>query len=319
MSLSRLIDERLAALPLPAAPGSLYDPIRYTIGLGGKRIRPQLVCLACGLQGAPPTDAIDAAIAVELLHTFTLIHDDIMDNADTRRGKPTVMRKWNSNTAILSGDALHTVSMRQLAPYASHSDYGAIIDRFLHGIQLVCEGQAYDLEFETRTDVTLAEYLTMIELKTSVLIQVGMEIGAMIGGADEERTRITGQIGLKTGLAFQIQDDLLDAVADPTTFGKKAAGDIREGKKTFLTLLLLEHCAPEDRTWVNGVLHRKSANDSDVRRMLELYRGNGILEAAETAIQSRYAEAEAALARFPDNGAKTGIGTILKQLATRES
>lgn len=319
MSLTRRIDQRLSSLTLPTEPRSLYDPIRYTIALGGKRIRPHLVALSCGLQGPAPEDALDAAIAVELLHTFTLIHDDIMDNADTRRGQPTVYRKWNTNVAILSGDALFTVAMRQLAAYASHPAYGRMVDRFLEGIQLVCEGQALDMDFESRTDVTLPKYLRMIELKTSVLLQVGMELGAWIGGADAEAAARTGQIGLQAGLAFQIQDDLLDATSDPRVFGKKAAGDIREGKKTYMTLLLMERCGADDARWVEGILQRKSATDADVSRMLELYRDYGILADTESAIRTGYRTAADTLRRFEPSASRSGIEDILTQLSSRES
>jgi geranylgeranyl diphosphate synthase type II len=319
MSLNRRIDDRLSSLALPSQPSSLYDPIRYTIALGGKRIRPHLVALSCGLQGHDPENALDAAIAVELLHTFTLIHDDIMDNADTRRGQPTVYRKWNTSVAILSGDALFTVAIRQLAAYATHPAYGRIMDRFLEGIQLVCEGQALDMDFETRTDVTLIEYLRMIELKTSVLLQVGMELGAWIGGADADAVVRTGHIGLQAGLAFQIQDDLLDATADPRIFGKKAAGDIREGKKTYLTLLLLERCDRKEARWVQTMLKQKSASDSDVTRMLELYRDYGIFAHTEDMIRTGYRTAGETLERFRPSESKTGIRDILTQLSTRES
>lgn len=319
MTVSARIDARLNELDLPAEPTSLYDPIRYTIALGGKRIRPQLVVLSCGLQDADPLAALDAAIAVELLHTFTLIHDDIMDNADTRRGKPTVYRKWNANVAILSGDALFAVAIRQLAGYAKYPFYGALMDRFLEGTQLVCEGQAMDMDFESRTDVTLPEYLRMIERKTSVLLQVGMELGAWIGKADPEIVTGTGKIGLQAGLAFQIQDDLLDATADPRIFGKKAAGDIREGKKTYLTLLLLERCDQREAQWVHTILKQKSASDSDVTRMLELYRDYGIFADTEDVIRTGYRSAGELLERFHPSESRSGIRDILTQLSTRES
>jgi len=319
MTLSAHIDSRLAALELPVEPRSLYDPIRYTLSLGGKRIRPQLVLLSCGLQDSDPLDALDAAVAVELLHTFTLIHDDIMDNADTRRGKPTVYRKWNANVAILSGDALFAVALRQLAGYASRPYHGALMDRFLEGIQLVCEGQAMDMDFESRTDVALPEYLRMIERKTSVLLQVGMEMGAWVGGATPDIVAGTGNIGLRAGLAFQIQDDLLDATADPHIFGKKAAGDIREGKKTYLTLLLLERCDRREAQWVQTILKQKSAADSDVTRMLELYRDYGIFADTEDAIRTGYKAAGDVLERFHPSESRSGIRDILIQLSTRES
>lgn len=319
MTYNDLLDDRFSNLGLPAEPASLYDPIRYTIALGGKRIRPKLVCLACGLNGGDPTEAVEAGVAVELLHNFTLIHDDIMDNADTRRGQPTVFRKWSPSIAILSGDALFTVSIARLNAYTSHPAYARINHVFLDGILKVCEGQAYDMEFEARTDVTLDEYLTMIELKTSVLLQKGMELGAIVSGASDEDIRITGDVGLKAGLAFQIQDDLMDAIADPKKFGKKVCGDIREGKKTFLTLALLERCAADERSYVMGILQQKSATDDDVKRMLELYAQYGIFELANGEIRRLYDQAMALLAHFPESSARHEIIALLNQLMHRES
>ncbi len=319
MTYNDLLDARFANLELPDAPASLYDPIRYTIALGGKRIRPKLVCLACALNGGNSMDAVEAGVAVELLHNFTLIHDDIMDNADTRRGQPTVFKKWSPSIAILSGDALFTVSMARLNAFAAHPAYARMNAVFLDGILKVCEGQAYDMEFESRTDVTLDEYLTMIELKTSVLLQKGMELGAMVAGTSDADIRITGDVGLKAGLAFQIQDDLMDAIADPKKFGKKVCGDIREGKKTFLTLALLEVCTAEERTYVMGILQQKSADDADVKRMLELYAQYGIFDRANGEIRRLYDEAMSLLAHFPETSARHEIIALLNQLMHRES
>lgn len=319
MTYNDLLEARFSNLNLPAYPASLYDPIRYTIALGGKRVRPKLVCLACALNAGDAIQAVDAAVAVELLHNFTLIHDDIMDNADTRRGQPTVFKKWSSSIAILSGDALFTVSIATLNAYAAHPAFARMNSVFLDGILKVCEGQAYDMEFESRTDVTLDEYLTMIELKTSVLLQKGMELGAMVSGANDKDIRITGEVGLKAGLAFQIQDDLMDAIADPKKFGKKVCGDIREGKKTFLTLALLERCAEDEHAYVMGILQQKSADDADVKRMLELYAQYGIFELANGEIRRSYDEAMALLAHFQESPARHEIIALLNQLMHRES
>ncbi len=319
MSFSDLLEQRFANLSLPETPASLYDPIRYTMELGGKRVRPRLVCLASGLHGTDPLEALEAAIAVELLHNFTLIHDDIMDNADTRRGKPTVFKKWNPSVAILSGDALFTIAVSRLSAYATHPAYPSMMDCFLDGILQVCEGQAFDMEFESRTDVSLEEYLKMIELKTSVLIQKGMELGAMIARVSDEDVKKTGEIGLKAGLAFQIQDDLMDAIADPKKFGKKACGDIREGKKTYLTLLLLQRCDKAEAAYVTGILQSKAASDADVKRMLELYSQYGIFEHTTNEIKRLYEDAMSILAQFDSNDAHRDIILLLNQLMNRES
>lgn len=319
MSFNEILERRFANLSVPASPASLYDPIRYTMELGGKRVRPRLVCLAAALHGTDPEQAVEAAVAVELLHNFTLIHDDIMDNADTRRGKPTVFKKWNPSVAILSGDALFTIAVSRLSAYATHHYYPRMMEVFLDGILQVCEGQAFDMEFESRTDVTLDEYLRMIELKTSVLIQKGMELGAMIAQASDEVVKKTGQIGLKAGLAFQIQDDLMDAIADPMKFGKKAGGDIREGKKTYLTLLLLQRCDKADADYVTGLLQSKSASETDVKRMLELYSQYGIFEHTTNEIKQLYEDALSILKRFERNDAHRDILLLLNQLMHRES
>ncbi len=317
--MSTTLEFRIQAPDLPAEPATLYDPIRYTLALGGKRIRPRLVQLGAGLVGGDTEAAIPAACAIEWLHNFTLIHDDIMDQADTRRGQPTVYRRWDVPTAILSGDALFATACRELLAYAAHPAFADIQRRFLDVVIEVCEGQAYDLEFEALESVSIDRYLEMIRLKTSVLLRSALEIGCVVGGGFPDQTDAAGRIGLDAGLAFQIQDDLMDALADPEKFGKRPGGDIRAGKKTYLTLLLLERADTADRAWVCGILAGKSATDSDIARMVRLFHQYGVISDTESRIRAYYEEALALLTTFPDSPARSELHHLLDQLTRRES
>ena len=201
-------ERELAQLPYPARPAGLYEPIRYALGAGGKRIRPALVLMACNLFQEAVTAAKPAALAVEVFHNFTLLHDDIMDNADTRRGKPSVHKKWNDNTAILSGDAMLIYTYRLLAG-CDEKSLPRLLTVFNEVAVGVCEGQQYDMDFEKRTDVSVAEYLRMIELKTAVLLAGALKLGAICGGGSDMATDLLYKYGISIGLAFQLQDDLL--------------------------------------------------------------------------------------------------------------
>ena len=225
-------ERELAQLPYPARPAGLYEPIRYALGAGGKRIRPALVLMACNLFQEAVTAAKPAALAVEVFHNFTLLHDDIMDNADTRRGKPSVHKKWNDNTAILSGDAMLIYAYRLLAG-CDEKSLPRLLTVFNEVAVGVCEGQQYDMDFEQKAKVSVVEYMHMIELKTSVLLAGAVAIGAMLGGASEEDCRKLRRFAVELGLAFQLQDDLLDSYGDER-LGKAIGGDILEGKKTYL-------------------------------------------------------------------------------------
>ena len=228
-------EQELAQLPYPARPAGLYEPIRYALGAGGKRIRPALVLMACNLFQEAVTAAKPAALAVEVFHNFTLLHDDVMDKADVRRGKPTVHKVWDENTAILSGDAMEIIAFRYIArTEAPHT--GAVVELFLKTALEICEGQQYDMEFERRDDVTEAEYIEMIRLKTAVLLGGALKIGAIIGGASETDADCIYRFGESLGLAFQLQDDWLDVYGDPARFGKKIGGDILNNKKTYMLI-----------------------------------------------------------------------------------
>ena len=216
-------------------PNELYDPIRYIMSLSGKRFRPLLTLLAAALYTDDWKKAIKPAMAVEVFHNFTLMHDDIMDKAPLRRGKPTVHQKWNENTAILSGDVMLIKAYALLIDVTDHN-LRNVIERFNTTAAEVCEGQQLDMNFETRWDVTEAQYLEMIRLKTSVVLGMSLELGGIIGGADEESKKLMYAAGESMGIGFQLKDDLLDVYGNPKTFGKLVGGDIIANKKTFLLI-----------------------------------------------------------------------------------
>ena len=241
-----LFENYLAQMQLPEEPELLYNPIIYAMSGGGKRIRPVLLLLACEAFGGDVTDAMPAALAVEMFHNFTLLHDDIMDNAVVRRGKPSVYAKWGSNVAILSGDAM-MIEAYKLLRGVPEDKLARILDIFTPMALQVCEGQQYDMDFEKIQKVAVAEYMNMIELKTSVLLAGSAMIGAVIGNASEEDCRKIYRYALELGLAFQLQDDLLDSYGTVEELGKRIGGDILEGKKTCLMLNTMSRATEEDR------------------------------------------------------------------------
>ncbi len=226
-------------------PANLYDPVNYIMTLGGKRIRPALALMSCHLFGAEPSKALDAAMAIEMFHNFTLIHDDIMDRADIRRGKMTVHKKWDLNTGILSGDVLLILSYEQLESYEARL-YKELMQLFNKTAVEVCEGQQMDMDFELRTDVESHEYFKMIRFKTAVLLGCALQMGAKIAEASSEDQKAIYDFGVNLGTAFQLQDDYLDSFGGDD-FGKRIGGDILEAKKTFLYLKTLERADAEDR------------------------------------------------------------------------
>jgi len=243
------INHALEALTFNGEPKGMYDPIRYVLSMGGKRIRPILMLLTYNLYKDDVDSIMSNALALETYHNFTLLHDDVMDNADLRRGNPTVHKKWNENTAILSGDAMLILSYRLMTEYrasdsestslgssAMNQNVARALKTFTEATLGVCEGQQYDMDFETRNNVKEEEYLEMIRLKTSLLLASAAKIGAELAGASEEDAQNLYEYGEKMGLAFQLQDDLLDVYGDPAVFGKKIGGDILCNKKTFMLI-----------------------------------------------------------------------------------
>lgn len=232
------INSAINKIQYPTEPNGLYEPIRYTLSEGGKRLRPLLTLATCDALGGDITAAKNQAIGVEIFHNFTLLHDDVMDNADMRRGKATVHRKWNEATAILSGDAMLTLAT-QFMTKGDGTKTWDVISLFNTTAMEVYQGQQYDMDFEKRLDVTVDEYLEMIRLKTSVLLGCACKLGAIMAGAFDSERKAFYKYGVKLGLAFQLQDDYLDTYGDPNIFGKKIGGDILNDKKTWLLISAL--------------------------------------------------------------------------------
>lgn len=252
-------------------PAGLYEPIGYIMDLGGKRMRPVLVLLSAELFGAPAENALPAAAAVEIFHNFSLVHDDIMDAAPLRRGRPTVHRKWDPNTAILSGDAMLIRAYQQLDGYPPEL-FQPLTRLFSRTALEVCEGQQYDMDFESRDDVGIPEYLRMIEFKTAVLLGCALQIGAIIGGAEVAEQEAVYDFGIRLGLAFQLQDDYLDVFGNPETFGKQVGGDIIENKKTYLYLQALERCVADDARELRDLYSVRPTNpQSKVDRVRQIF------------------------------------------------
>ena len=246
----KIIDEAIKRVLKDCQPRTLFAPAEYILSLGGKRLRPLLTLMAADLFGKNAEEVVDAALAVEIFHNFSLVHDDLMDNADLRRGYPTVHKKWNDNSAILSGDALVIEAYKYIAktPVNVLPD---ILELFSTTAMEICKGQQYDMDFEQRLDVTEEEYVEMIRLKTAVLIGCALKIGAIIAGAPAEDADSLYEFGINIGLAFQLKDDLLDVYGNPETFGKKIGGDILCNKKTFLLIRGLKHANGAQRKELN--------------------------------------------------------------------
>lgn len=291
----RTIEEAIARLEFNQPPRSLFDPITYTLSLGGKRIRPALALMACDLFGGKNEDVLQPALGLEVFHNFTLLHDDLMDEADRRRDKPTVHKLWNPNVAILSGDAM-LICAYQLVAKANDK---AILELFSRTALEICAGQQYDMEFESRSDVTEEEYIEMIRLKTAVLLACALKVGAMIGGASTADADALYDYGIHIGLAFQLQDDLLDVYGDPKTFGKNIGGDILCNKKTFLLINALSAASEEQRQVMEDWMARKSYDAQEkIAAFTNLYNELSIRDLTERRIEDYYRMANEDLARL---------------------
>ena len=289
------IENYLAQADFPAEPELLYAPIGYSLAGGGKRLRPMLLMLAHGIFSDDMQQALPAAAAVEVFHNFTLLHDDIMDNAAVRRGKPSVYAKWGQNVAILSGDAMLIYAYRLLSTVPA-KQLPQVLATFNDMALEVCEGQQYDMDFEKRTDVSVAEYLRMIELKTAVLLAGALKLGAICGGGSDMATDLLYKYGISIGLAFQLQDDLLDTYADSDEFGKPVGGDILEGKKTFLlTNALARADEPARRSLLELLSDRTIVPAEKIARVRAIYDRLGIRELTEKAVAAYFADANLAL------------------------
>jgi geranylgeranyl diphosphate synthase, type II len=305
-SLRKLVDHRLQTLVKQRKPRDVSDACRYVLSGGGKRVRATLVLLSCRAVGGNIHDAIDASAAIELMHNFTLVHDDIMDNAASRRGKPSVHTRWDSGTALLAGDILLGLAYRK-ALNSSSARLQRVLSLFTEGLIGVCEGQAMDLEFERRPDVSVRDYFVMIEKKTGVLISTATALGAVIGNGTERQITTLKKFGHYLGRAFQLQDDLLDVIGEEQAFGKTIGGDIIEGKKTFLLLNSIEQARGNDRRMLMRVMHRKSSGEilspadkkCEVQSVKAIYQSTGTLDTARKLIRHNTRLANAMLQLLP--------------------
>ena len=288
-------------------PKNLYEPIQYILGLGGKRIRPVLTLMSAEVFDVSYEKALPAALAVEVFHNFSLVHDDIMDDAPLRRGNVTVHEKWNINTGILSGDAMLILA------YQYFEAYEAVIFRdlaklFSKTALEVCEGQQWDVDFETRIDVTVPEYLKMIEYKTAVLVAAAMKMGAIIAETSAENANLIYDFGLNLGIAFQLQDDYLDAFGNPATFGKQVGGDIIENKKTYLYLKGMEFANGVDKQELADLFSiQMEDNEAKIAQVKEIFVNSGAAKATQQAIEEYTYKAFETLEKMDINAEKKSI------------
>jgi len=289
-----VIDKGIGDLFVNRKPESLYRPMYHLLDGGGKRIRPILLVLSCQVVGGKIEDCLDAALAVEILHTFTLVHDDIMDHDDMRRGKTTVHKKWDEPTAILAGDGLVTLAY-QILLKSKKSAMIPILRRFTDGLMVLCEGQAFDKTFETQKNVTLEAYEQMIEKKTAKLIEVSCEIGAMLGMAGTHERESLMLFGHYLGKAFQVQDDILDIMSDESISGKPLGSDIVEKKKTYLTIHFLKNGSPESKRIYQQLQRQYTLGRKDILQIRELFRQAGSFRVAQKLIETLNGKALACL------------------------
>lgn len=313
------INNEIAKLDWKREPYGLYEPIEYTLAAGGKRVRPQLAMIANQMFGGNDEDVLPAALALEVFHNFTLLHDDVMDKADVRRGRPTVHVKWNENTAILSGDQMLIEAYKLLS--------GVPADKLPRVLQLfnkmateICEGQQYDVDFESQEHVTIEEYLKMIRLKTSVLLANALQTGAYIAEADKQAQEDLYEFGINIGLAFQIQDDILDVWGDPKTFGKAVGGDISCNKKTFVYLEAMrrlgnEAIGNELQQWYSQVLED---NTTKIAAVKEIFEQLDVRTACEKVVEDYTQKALALLNQLPQNAATEQLRQLANKLNTRK-
>ncbi|NNC84907.1 MAG: polyprenyl synthetase family protein [Bacteroidia bacterium] len=304
-----LIENQLKDLHFNAKPVQLYEPIRYMLTLGGKRMRPSLLLIANDLFGGNVNDALMPACGIEVFHNFTLLHDDIMDNAPVRRAKQTVHEKWNSNIAILSGDAMFVKSVQMISS-VQEDHLKKVLDLFNSTALEVCEGQQMDMDFESRDDVQIDEYIEMIRLKTAVLLAASLEIGAITANANIKQAEILYDFGINLGIAFQLQDDLLDVYGNKENFGKQVGGDIISNKKTFLLLKALELAEGENLNRLQGLMNNTgvsmNANDK-VEAVTALYDSVGVKELTQQKIDSYFNEAKHLLNKIDVSSEKKQI------------
>ena len=315
------INKEILKLDWDREPQGLYQPIAYTLVAGGKRVRPQLAMIASKLFGGKDEEVLPAALALEVFHNFTLVHDDLMDRAKVRRARPTVHVQWNENTAILAGDQM-MIEAYKLITEVPEDKLPKVLRLFNKMATEICEGQQYDVDFENKEDVSIEDYLKMIRLKTSVLLATALQIGAYIAGAEEQQQEALYQFGINVGLAFQIQDDILDVWGEPDTFGKAVGGDISCNKKTFVYLqairILGENHEEEKRalqSWYSQVMDDNTEKIAAVKGLFEQF---NVRSACETVVENYTQKALQILNGLPQNAAIEQLSQLANKLNTRK-
>ncbi len=311
------IENRIGRIFKNKLPTSLYEPSAYIMSGGGKRIRPFLVLASAKAVGGEVKNVYNAAVAVELLHNFTLVHDDIMDNADKRRNRPTLHKKYDTGTAILTGDSLTAFAYKYLLSdtYAKTKE---AITFFTDGVIEVCEGQSLDAEFEKRKNVTIAEYKKMIKQKTAALLKMCVLIGGLLGGGTDEDLKNLKNYGVNLGMAFQLQDDYLDIAGDEKRFGKPIGGDLVEGKKTFLLLKALEIAKGNDKKELLKVVKNNGINKKDVLKYKSIYENLGVFALTEKEIEKYTLKALNSANKLPDTEGKNLLICLAEDLLERK-
>jgi geranylgeranyl diphosphate synthase, type II len=318
--LREIIDREIVKMDFAALrPGELYMPVSYIMSNGGKRLRPSLTLMACNLFSDNLVPAVKPAVAIELFHNFTLLHDDIVDNADIRRGRPTVHKKWDVNTAILSGDAMVVMSFDLIS--SAHPDsLSSMLSVFNKTAREVCEGQQLDMNYENMPEVDEAGYLEMIRLKTSVLIAASMSIGAIAGGASQADASLLYDSGMNLGLAFQLQDDLLDLYGNQAEFGKMPGGDILMNKKTYLLIKALEQADDEMAGKIRNLMENEKDPHTKIREITGLFNELNIKAVTENKAEFYFNLAIKNLnLSSPDNERKTELTSFIKKVMNRKS
>ncbi|GAF01821.1 polyprenyl synthetase family protein [Saccharicrinis fermentans] len=314
----QLVNAELKKINFTTEPLALYAPIEYTLAQGGKRIRPVLCLMAAQLFGHAPQKVIYPALGLEIFHNFTLLHDDIMDNAEVRRNNPTVHKKWDTNTAILSGDAM-MIKAHQFICNCEDSKLPKVITLFNEVALGVCEGQQYDMEFETRKDVSVEDYIKMISLKTAILLAGSLKMGAILANASEEEADLIYQFGMNIGLAFQLQDDYLDTFGNQDTFGKKIGGDIIANKKTFLLLTALKKAEKEDkRNLINWITVEHDNHNLKIEEVKKIYQKLAVDTDSKNKMNEYYEKAIQCLGEIKGNeSVKKELKNFASQLMQR--
>lgn len=315
----KLVNDYLVQLPYDRRPASLYEPIRYVLSMGGKRIRPVLMLLSYSLFKEDPETILMPACALETYHNYTLLHDDLMDNADLRRGHETVHKKWNANTAILSGDSMLVLAYQRMQQCSSDK-MAEVLALFTETALEIGEGQEYDMAFEHRDDVSEEEYIEMIRLKTSVLLACALKIGAILAGASKEDADNLYRFGEQIGLAFQLQDDFLDVYGDTRVFGKAIGGDITSNKKTFMLINALNHANEEQRrqleSWIGAT---EFDRDEKVAAVTRLYNEIGIDRMAQDKIAYYFEQSRKYLqAVSVDESRKAELAAYAQRMMNRQ-